>query len=87
MRDLTKVDDVKALQSDLRSVFENNASGKEVMTFLEDSCGWYVSVFDPVNRDATLVNDGRRQVVSTIKTLLRLSADDVVKVMKQQRGA
>lgn len=85
MKDLSKIDDVKALQSDLRVVFESPA-GKEVMQFLEDSCGWFVSVFDPVNRDATLVNDGRRQVVATLKTLLRLSAEDIVKVYKQQRA-
>ena len=82
MRDLSKLDDVKALQSDLRATFDT-PQGREVMKFLEDSCGWYTSVFDPVNRDVTLVNDGRRQVVSTLKTLLRLQADDVVKVFSQ----
>ena len=85
MKDLTRIDDVKALQSNLRAVFDTEA-GKEVMKFLEDSCGWYISVFDPVNRDATLVNDGRRQVVATLKTLLNLPAEDIVKVSKQQRG-
>lgn len=85
MKDLTDLDAVKALQSNLHVVFDGEP-GKEIMKFLEDSCGWYISVFDPINRDATLVNDGRRQVVSTLKTLLRLSAEDVVTVMSQQKG-
>ena len=84
MIDLAKLDDVQALQSNLRATFET-PQGREVMTFLEESCGWYYSIFDPTNRDATLVNDGRRQVVATLKTLLRLTADEVVRINKQQR--
>ena len=86
MIDLTRIEDVQGLQSNLRATFES-PQGKEVMRFLEETCGWYVSVFDPVNRDATLVNDGRRQVVATLKTLLRLSADDVVLLSKRQQEA
>jgi len=85
VKDLSNINDVKALQSDLRATFES-PSGKEVMSFLEESCGWFISVFDPINRDATLINDGRRQVLATLKTLLRLSAEDIVKVYKQQRS-
>ena len=83
MVNLTRVDDVKALQSNLRAVFDSPA-GKEVMDFLEQTCGWYISIFDPINRDATLVNDGRRQVVATLKTLLKLSAEEVVKLSSAQ---
>jgi hypothetical protein len=60
--------------------------GKEVMKFLEESCGWYQSVFDPVNRDLTLINDGRRQVVATIKTLIEYPAEQIVALAKSKES-
>ena len=74
---LTDIDEVKGLQSNLRATFET-PQGKEVMRFLEKACGWYESVFDPVNKDLILVNAGRREVIATIKTLLHLTPEQVV---------
>jgi hypothetical protein len=82
---LTDLDTVKALQSDLRATFET-PQGKEVMRFLEEACGWYESVFDPINRDMVLINAGKREVVATIKTLLRLDASQVVELAKQKEA-
>jgi hypothetical protein len=84
-KQLDDISYVKGLQSDLRACFESEA-GKVVMEFLENSCGWYVSIFDPANRDLTLINDGRRQVVATLKNLLRLSAQEVVDLVKKSEG-
>jgi hypothetical protein len=74
---LTDIDYVKALQSNLRTSLDT-PQGREVMEFLEEACGWYESVFDPVNKDYILINAGRREVIATIKTLLRLTPEQVV---------
>jgi hypothetical protein len=80
---LTDIDYVKALQSNLRTTFET-PQGKEVMRFLEEACGWYESVFDPINRDMCLINDGKRQVVATLKTLLKLTPEEVVAQVREK---
>ena len=85
MVDLKNPDYVKGLQSDLHTLFDGEA-GKKVMRFLEVSCGWYQSIFSPVDRDITLVNDGKRQVVATLKTLLECSADQVVAMAKRREN-
>ena len=77
MINLTDIDYVKGLQSNLRASLDT-PQGQEVMKFLEEACGWYQSVFDPTSKEMTLINDGKRQVVATIKTLLRLTPEEVV---------
>ena len=81
--DLTNINDVKGLQADMRGVFETG-SGINVMKFLEQTCNWYDSVFDMDNRDYVLIKAGRREVVATIKTMLKCSAEEVVALTKQQ---
>ena len=82
---LTDLDEVKALQSNLRASLET-PQGKEVMRFLEEACGWYESIFDPMNRDMILINAGKREVVATLKTLLKLDASQVVELAKQKEA-
>lgn len=77
MIDMRNIDYVKGLQSNMRATFET-PTGQEVMKFLEEACGWYQSVFSPVNRDLTLVQDGKRQVVATIKTLLKHTPEQIM---------
>ena len=81
--DLKDIRDAKAIVASVRSVFET-PQGKEVMKFLEESCGWYESIFDPDNRDRILINAGRREVVATIKTLLRLDPAQISELAKQK---
>jgi len=83
MTDLTKFDDVRGLQINLRLVFESEA-GKEVMQFLEESVGFYGSIYDPTDRDMILINDGKRQIVATLKTLLRLDPSLIVAMAKSK---
>lgn len=83
--DLKNIEEVKGLQSNLRACFDN-PQGKEVMKFLEEACGWYESIFDPVNKDMILINAGKREVVATVKTLIRLDANQVVELAKQKEG-
>ena len=82
MVNLTDLDYVKGLQSNLHVVFDGE-TGKEVMEFLEVACSWYESVFDPINKDRILINAGKREVVATIKTLLRLPPEEIVSLAKQ----
>lgn len=82
---LTDLDYVKGLQSNLRIAF-GSPQGKEVMKFLEASCGWYQSIFDPVNRDLVLINDGKRQVLATIKTLMEFPPEQIVAMAKEKEG-
>lgn len=80
---LDDINTVKGLQSNLHICFDG-VPGQEVMRFLEASCGWYESIFDPVNKDRILINAGKREVLATIKTLLNLSADQIVSMVKQR---
>jgi hypothetical protein len=74
MIDLKNLDQVKGLQSNMRTVFES-PSGKEVISFLEHICGWYD--FKETDRDAIMMGHGKRQVLATIKTLLKHSAEQI----------
>jgi hypothetical protein len=80
---LTNIEYVKGLQSNLRSTFDT-PQGKEVMKFLEEAVGYDQSIFEPTNRDMVLINDGKRQVVATLKTLLKLSPEQVIALAKKQ---
>ena len=85
MIDLTDIKYVKELQKDLRIIFDN-PQGKNVMEFLEQACGWYESIFDPVNKDRALINAGKREVLATLKTLQKLSPEEIVLLAKQGGG-
>jgi len=83
MNKLTNREYVKALQSNLHTMFDS-PQGKEVMSFLENACGWYQSIFDVTNRDVCLINDGKRQVLATIKTLLKLTPEQIIAMAKKK---
>lgn len=83
MIDLTNRDMVAGLKANLHATFDT-PQGKEVIKFLELSCCWYQSIFIPGSPDMTLINDGKRQVLATIKTLLELTPDQIVQLAKQK---
>lgn len=80
---LSKREDAAALKSNMHSVFDSPA-GKEVMRFLEASCCWYRSVWEPSSPDLTLINDGKRQVLATIKTILECNPDQISDLAKDK---
>jgi len=80
-----KAEDVRALKSNVHATFDT-PQGTEVMKFLEKSCSWYHSVWVPGNPDLTLINDGKRQVVATIKTILECSPDQLEAIINQAEG-
>ena len=79
---LNNIDYVQGLQQNMRICFETE-SGKEVMRFLEKVCGWYESVFTPADRDLILLNAGKREVVATIKTIIKLTPQQIIAVARK----
>ena len=75
MINLKNIDEVKILQSNLRTALETD-HGKEVIKFLEEICGWYD--FSETDPNMILIKHGKRQILATIKTLLKLQADQIV---------
>lgn len=82
---MTDIHYVSGLKANLHATFDT-PQGQEVMRFLELSCGWYQSVFSPQNPELTLINDGKRQVLATIKTILDLSPEQIIVLAKQKEG-
>lgn len=75
MTDLKDIEQVRALQSNLRATLDTEP-GKEIIKFLEQICGWYD--FSETDRDKILMGHGKRQVLATIKSLLELSPEQIV---------
>ena len=82
MIDLKIIDDVKALQLDLRASL-GTPQGKEVISFLEGFCKWYD--FMETNPNILLIYEGRRQVLATIKTLLDHPAETIVALTNKEQ--
>lgn len=80
---MTDLSYVKAMKSNMHVTFDS-PQGKEVMKFLEQTCCWYSSVWSPDSPDMTLINDGKRQVLATIKTILELSPEQLVSLAQQK---
>ncbi|GEM_PF-4672748 len=78
---LTNIDDVRALQSNLRASLDT-PQGKEVIEFLEQLCGWYD--FIETDPNMILIKHGKRQVLATIKTLLKFNPDQIVALSEKE---
>jgi len=78
---LTDIEYVKGLQKNLRASLET-PQGQEVMKFLEVLVGYDSSIYDPTSKENTWVRDGVRQVVSTLKSLMKNKAEDIVSLAK-----
>jgi len=82
---MTDLEDVKGLQSNLHATFDG-PQGQEVMRWLEDIVAYDMSIFDPASKENTWIQDGKRQVVATIKTLLKHKAEDIVSLAKNKEA-
>lgn len=81
MIDLKDINQVKGLQANLRASL-NTPPGKEVVSFLEEICGWYD--FNETNPNIILIKDGKRQVLAMLKTLLDHPAEVIVALAQQK---
>ena len=77
------LDYVKSLKANMHATFDS-PQGKEVMEYLEEVCGWYESIYDPVDKDRVLINAGRREVVATIKSFLKLTPEQITALVKDK---
>jgi glutathionyl-hydroquinone reductase len=75
--DLSDITYVQALKSNMHTVFDS-PSGKEVMEYLEQICQWYPTMYDTNDTNAIIARDANRRVLGTIKTILKLSPEQIV---------
>ena len=73
---LKDINTATSLKSSMHTLFDS-PQGKEVMEYLEKTCCWYQSCLVPGSSEHTLINDGKRQVLATIKTILRLTPEQI----------
>ena len=78
MINLSDIDTVKAIQSNLRSL---PIGDKENMKVLEQLCGW-VDFLD-TDPNIVLIKNGKRSILATIKTLLECTPDQIVALTKE----
>lgn len=81
MINLQNIEDVKGLQSNLRASLDT-PQGKEVMKYLDELCGWYD--FSETDTNTILIKHGKRQVLATLKTLIRLPAEQIVALSQKE---
>ena len=79
--DLSDIEYVRLLQSNLQAVM-TTAPGVEVMKFLESLCGWYD--FSGTETNDILIKHGKRQVLATIKTLLKSNPEQIVALTNKE---
>ena len=76
---------IKSIQDCMNVAFTGN-NGEMLMDFLESTCCWYQSTLVPGDPQMTQVNDGKRQVLSTIKTFMKLTPEQIVALVNQREG-
>ena len=75
------IDESKAIKGHLRATLETDA-GKAVIEYLEGLCGWYD--FNDTDPNTILIKHGKRQVLATIKSLIRLTPEEIVALTGDQ---
>lgn len=82
MVNLKDLDQVKGLQSNLRSTFET-PTGKEAMKFMQEIGGWFPTAFDSMETNDIIARDANRRLLGTIRTILDLSPEQIVALAQQ----
>ena len=70
------LDEIKALQSNIRTTFET-PQGKEVMAYIEKIGCWTPTVFDSGETNEIIARDANRRLIGTLKSLLILTPEQV----------
>lgn len=79
---LDDMNDVIALQSNMRSTFDT-PQGKEIMKFLEQIGSWTPTIFDTLETNEVIARDANRRLIGTLKSLLEYSPAQIVALAKQ----
>jgi hypothetical protein len=77
MIDMTNLEQVRALKSNLHATFDSS-QGKEAMKFMKDISGWFPTVFDSNETNDIIARDANRRLLGTIRTILELSPEQLV---------
>lgn len=85
MNAMTDIRYVQTLKANMHATFDT-PQGKEIMLFLEKIGSWYPTVFDTNETNAVIARDANRRLIGTLKTILTLSADQIVQAAKQAEG-
>jgi len=85
MSKMTDINYIANVKSCMQIAFEGN-NGDILMDFLENTCCWYQSTLVPGDPEMTMVNDGKRQVLSTIKTMMRLTPEQIVALVNNKEA-
>lgn len=75
---------LKGIKADFCRTF-NTDEGQRVLQHLKDTCFEYTSTFDSKdeNNRTIFVNEGKRQVLLTIKNMLELDVEKIAKIQKE----
>ena len=76
------LDQVKALQSNLRSTFET-PQGQEVMRYIEKIGSWTPTIYDSGETNEIIARDANRRLIGTLKSMLELTPEQVVALSNQ----
>lgn len=82
MVEMTNIDQVKALKSNLHATFDT-PQGKESMKFMQEIGGWFPSKFDSMDTNDIIARDANRRLLGTLRTVLDLSAEQIVALATQ----
>lgn len=85
MVDLTNIEQVKGLKSNLHATFDS-PQGKEAMKFMQEIGGWFPSKFDSMETNDIVARDANRRLLGTLRTIMDLSAEQVVALAIKQDG-
>ena len=80
--DLTNVNEVKALQSNLIATF-TSPQGKSVMAFIEQIGCWYPKMTDSGDTNEIIARDANRRLIGTLKTIMELTPEQIVSLTKE----
>jgi hypothetical protein len=77
------INEAKTLKSNMHATFDSE-HGKEVMKFIEKIGNWYPSINDSMETNNIVARDATRRLIATIKTILKLSPEQIEILTKEQ---
>ncbi len=81
MINMTNKHDVRAMKANLHAVFDG-PQGQQAMGFLEQIGGWTPNMYDSGETNEIIARDANRRLIGTIKTILTLSPEQIVAMVK-----
>ena len=77
------IQEALALKSNVHATFDS-PQGKEVMLYIEKIGGWYPTYNDSNETNDIIGRDANRKMISTLKSILILTPDQIVALTKEE---